>query len=399
MESCIGVAPFSRRLGQISLEAVMRIGYFLYDEGYSGVIESQALDVVRFFNNEIECDSVLIAALPFRSHSKVRRRFEESLGKGIITTIAIPQRLQVLLQWLEVIRLTRKLKKAKVDLLVCRNAMACSLALKARKMLGKSIELKVCYDGRGALKAEAQEYNVYPDFLKPLLFESERNAVLNSDMRIAVSEELIAWWKSEYGYDAENHIVIPTTISTLHQNFDPAPHRENWRESFGFKSDDVVMAFAGGKADWQGMDFWLPHMHGWLRNMPELKLLLLTPGNSSIAELCSAFPNRIVNTFVAHHDVLKALSSADYGILWRHPSTTNVVASPTKLSEYVQAGLTIITNEGMNVSRLVAEKHLGVCLNPLYETSYPLKLSGVRPHKYSFLFSKDKFYPKLIQHF
>ena len=201
----------------------MKIGYFLYDEGYSGVIESQALDVVRFFNNETECDSTLIAALPFRSHRHVKQRFEESLGKRIITTIALPQRMQVVMQWLEVIRLTRKLKKAKVDLLVCRNALACSLALKAQKMLGKSTKLKVCYDGRGALKAEAQEYNVYPDFLKPLLFESERNAVLNSDMRIAVSEELVAWWKSEYGYDSDEHIVIPTTISTLHENFDPAP--------------------------------------------------------------------------------------------------------------------------------------------------------------------------------
>jgi hypothetical protein len=376
----------------------MRIGYFLYDEGYSGVIESQALDVVRFFKNENECDSVLIASLPFRSHRRVKRRYEESLGQGIITTIALPQKMQVILNWLEVIRLTRQLKKAKVDLLVCRNALACSLALKARKMLGKSFKVKVCYDGRGALKAEAQEYNVYPDFLKPLLFESERNAVLNSDMRIAVSEELVAWWESEYGYDAKNHIVIPTTISTLHENFDPAPHREEWRETFGFKTEDAVMAFAGGKADWQGMDFWLPHMHGWLRNMPELKLLLLTPGNSSIAELCSAFPNRIVNTFVAHHNVLKALSAADYGILWRNPSTTNIVASPTKMSEYVQAGLPIITNEGINVSRLIVEKHLGVCLHPIYQPSYPLKLSNAKAHKQPFIFSKDNFYHKLIQY-
>lgn len=377
----------------------MKIGYFLYDEGYSGVIESQALDVVRFFNNETECDSVLIAAVPFRSHRKVRRQFDESLGKWIITTIAIPQRLQVLLQWLEVIRLTRKLKKAKVDLLVCRNALACSLALKARKKLRKSVKLKVCYDGRGALKAEAQEYNVYPDFLKPHLFESERNAVLNSDLRIAVSEELVAWWKSEYGYDAENHIVIPTTISTLHQNFDPAPHRENWRETFGFKSDDVVMAFAGGKADWQGMDFWLPHMHGWLRNMPELKLLLLTPGNSSISELCSAFPNRIVNTFVAHHDVLKALSSADYGILWRQPSTTNVVASPTKLSEYVQAGLMVITNDGTSVSRIVAMNNLGICMPPSFDTDHAMQFSKPTGKVDGFGLTKSKYYPKLLKQY
>ena len=374
----------------------MKIGYFLYDEGYSGVIESQALDVVRFFNNETGCDSTLVAALPFRSHRQVKQRFEESLGQRIITTIALPQRMQVVLQWLEVIRLARKLKKAKVDLLVCINELACSLALRARKMLRKNIELKVCYDGRGALKAEAKEYNVYPEFLKSLLFEAERNAVLNSDLRIAVSEELVAWWKSEYGYDSDEHIVIPTTISTLNQHFDPALHREEWREKFGFKSNDLVMAFAGGKADWQGLDFWLPHMHAWLRNMPDLKLLLLTPDNPSTEELGREYPDRIVSTYVAHHDVLKALSAAEYGILWRNPSTTNVVASPTKLSEYVQAGLTVIANDGMAVSRLVLSKKLGICIHPEFQADYPNQLKEARKAECSFRLLKEDFFPQLL---
>ena len=165
----------------------MRIGYLLYDEGYSGVIESQALDVVRFFKTETDYDSILIAALPFRTHRQVKRRFEESLGTEIVTSIAVPQRMQTVLQRLEIIRLTRILKKENVDILICRNAMACSLALKARKMIGERIKTRIYFDGRGALKAEAQEYKVYPEFLKPLLFEAERNAVLNSDFRIAVT--------------------------------------------------------------------------------------------------------------------------------------------------------------------------------------------------------------------
>jgi len=375
----------------------MRIGYFLYDEGYSGVIESQALDVVRFFNNETECDSVLIAALPFRSHRKVRRQFQESLGKGVFSIIAVPQRLQNILQWLEVIRLARRLKKAKVDLVVCRNALACSFALRARKMLGTSIKLKVCYDGRGALKAEANEYNVYPGFLKPLLFASERHAVLNSDIRISVSQELVAWWKSEYGYDAEDHIVIPTTISTLHQNFNPDRHRKEWREKFSFNEDDIVMAFAGGKADWQGMGFWLPHMHEWLRKMPKLKLLLLTPENPSVVDISREFPSRVTNTFVAHFDVLKALSSADFGILWRTPNTTNLVASPTKLSEYVQAGLVVVTNQGTSAADLVESRKYGIRLNPIFYKDHPFKLSTAKDQVHSSVLKKRDYYPQLIK--
>ena len=156
------------------------------------------------------------------------------------------------------------------------------------------------------------------------------------------------------------------------------------------------MAFAGGKADWQGMDFWLPHMHAWLRNMPDLKLLLLTPDNPSTEELGREYPDRIVSTYVAHHDVLKALSAAEYGILWRNPSTTNVVASPTKLSEYVQAGLTVIANDGMAVSRLVLSKKLGICIHPEFQADYPNQLKEARKAGCSFRLFKEDFFPQLL---
>ena len=81
----------------------MKIGYFLYDEACSGVIESQALDVVRFFNNETEHNAVLMAALPFRSHRRVKQQFEESLRKPIVSAIALPQKLQVKLHKLEIL--------------------------------------------------------------------------------------------------------------------------------------------------------------------------------------------------------------------------------------------------------------------------------------------------------
>ena len=80
----------------------MKVGYFLYDETCSGIIESQALDVVRFFNKETEHNAVLMAALPIRSHRQVKQQFEESLGDRILSAIALPQKLQVKLHKLEV---------------------------------------------------------------------------------------------------------------------------------------------------------------------------------------------------------------------------------------------------------------------------------------------------------
>ena len=338
---------------------------------------------------------MLLAALPFRSHRKVKQQFEESLGEPIVFAIALPQKLQVKLHKLEVKRIQQLIERANVDLLICRNAPACFLAMQAKALLRQNAP-QICYDGRGALKAEAEEYGVYPKHLIPHLIQAEKSSVLESDHRIAVSEELVAWWKSEYGYASEKHSIIPTTISTKHQNFDPAIHRKEWREKFGFITEDIVMAFAGGKADWQGLDFWLPHMYDWLDNMPNLKLLLLTPENSSIKEIRNKFPNRVVNTFVPHRDVLKALSAGDYGILWRNTSTTNVVASPTKLSEYVQAGLTVVSNRGTSVSRIVSTNKLGVCVDPKFQNIHLTMFASVKAKVGTFDFSKKHFYPRLM---
>ena len=326
---------------------------------------------------------------------KVKQQFEESLGEPIASAIALPQKLQVKLHKLEVKRVEQLIKRSNVDLLICRNASSCFLALQARA-LSKQNAPRICYDGRGALKAEAEEYGVYPKHLIPHLIRAEKTSVLESDHRIAVSEELVAWWKSGYGYASEKHSIIPTTISTLHQHFDPAMHRKEWREKFGFTTEDTVIAFAGGKADWQGLDFWLPHLHEWLKNMPNLKLLLLTPENPSITEIRNKFPKRIVNTFVAHHDVLKALSSADYGILWRTPNNTNLVASPTKLSEYVQAGLVVVTNQGTAVARFVKKNILGVCVNPKFDFEQLTRLACARQGIHSVSLIKKNFYPELL---
>ena len=102
---------------------------------------------------------------------------------------------------------------------------------------------------------------------------------------------------------------------------------------------------------------------------------------------------------MAHHDVLKALSSSDYGILWRNPSTTNVVASPTKLSEYNQAGLVVITNDGTSVSRVVAMNHLGICIDPKFQSNYPTMVGSAKVGVGIFDFRKKHFYSQLTSFF
>ena len=199
----------------------MKIGYCLYDENYSGVIESQALDVVRYFNEHTSHQATLIAALPFRSRTEVLNRFRTSLNSSVFSMVALPQKVQPFLLRVEAWRLGKLMRQADLDLLICRNALSCFLALIARDLLSSERKLTICYDGRGALQAEACEFNIYPERLKALIIRAEKVSVLRADHRIAVTEELVHWWRDEYGYSNDGHSIVPTTISTRAEGFNP----------------------------------------------------------------------------------------------------------------------------------------------------------------------------------
>ena len=98
---------------------------------------------------------------------------------------------------------------------------------------------------------------------------------------------------------------------------------------------------------------WIQFLYAYDLLLPNLKLLLLTPPNPAIGQPAALYPERVISTFVAHQEVLKCLSAAVHGILWREPSTANKVAAPKKLSKYLQAGLNILSNEAAAVNRII----------------------------------------------
>ena len=76
---------------------------------------------------------------------------------------------------------------------------------------------KVVYDGRAAVKAEVEEYDVTGGnkLLGLDFIEAEKEAVLKSDFRIAVSNKLVEYWNAEFNYSSNNHVVIPCTLTSF----------------------------------------------------------------------------------------------------------------------------------------------------------------------------------------
>jgi glycosyltransferase involved in cell wall biosynthesis len=78
---------------------------------------------------------------------------------------------------------------------------------------------------------------------------------------------------------------------------------------------------------------------------------------------------------VAQGDVARYLSAADAGLLLRAPSRMNRFSQPTKLGEYLAAGLPVIVSRGTGrVDRLIEENAAGFVVD-VFEVSWPQLVS------------------------
>ena len=180
-----------------------RCAYLLYGDHASGIINSQAVDVAKYLDSIPEVSCKLIAFLPYPLALKTHKDLEKFYGKSLSKTRALPQRLWPLfLKW-ESLRLAWKVRQSKIETIICRGAFATLIALETRNKFCKT--LRVCYDGRGAMAAEHEEYGVYPSYLVSFMEMCEKRSVLESDIRIAVTDNLVSYWSKRYGYKFTHH--------------------------------------------------------------------------------------------------------------------------------------------------------------------------------------------------
>ena len=327
-----------------------KCAYFIYGEHASGIINSQAVDVVKFYNSSGLANCSLIAFLPYPFALKTHAQLEEFIGHSLNKTRALPQRFwPLLLKW-ESIRLAWKIKKGEINTIICRGAFSTIIALETKNRFYKS--LRVCYDGRGAVAAEHEEYGVYPHYLVPLMYESEKRSVLESDTRIAVTKNLVQYWRNRYGYRSTNHQIIPTTLdSSIILENQPefiSVNRIKNREKLNVRAEEVLLVYCGSSAGWQSFGLLFEYLNKCLSEQDNIKVLLLTQEHSLISELSLKFPGRVIRRFVKPNEVCNWLVTGDYGLLIREQSITNNCASPTKYAEYLRAGLKVITRYNLS---------------------------------------------------
>lgn len=230
------------------------------------------------------------------------------------------------------------------------------MALDVKK---RGLKLRIGYDGRGAIAAEWNEYDVVPsEKQKREIADHEKRAVLDSDFRIAVSEKLVDYWRNQYAYSDTRHSVIPCTVTSSFTTGLPSESElTSLRASFGFQQKDMVLVYSGSTAGWQSFGSLEKLLTDCLRSSADVKIIFLTGKDPVVEKVKSDFPGQVESRWLKHHEVSNMLQACDIGILYREQSITNQVASPTKFAEYLSAGLPVVISEGLGDYSQFVETH------------------------------------------
>jgi len=246
------------------------IAYLTYAEPPSGVYSSQVTDVIRYIREQTATDIRLIAFISMHDFRTNRAHILHELPGSVVLPMlpkATYWRFNILLLWLACIFLRPKA-------IIARNVIAANMALAVK---GKCAVSKVCFDGRGAIAAEWKEYDVkvVPAWKKEI-DHLEQYAVIERDFRIAVSEKLVDYWHSRYGYAQGKHVVIPCTLNSSFRAEVP-DNRQIFesRKSLGLGKEDTVLVYSGSVSGWQSFHVLADYIRPFLEKSKTNKILFL----------------------------------------------------------------------------------------------------------------------------
>jgi hypothetical protein len=327
--------------------------FLTYNDSPGGVYYSQVIAVCKYWEDTFKERVQLVAFISLRdfatNKAKILTLYPDSFVLPMFPGIN---------NWrLNVLRLKIFMLFRKKQTVIARGVFATLLALKCGKFN------KVCFDARGAYDAEWNEYlkNDSPT-LAAQMNGMEKEALLKSDFRIAVSAKLLDYWKEKFGYTDNKHVVIPCTLSVNANEISyDAQAIQTVRTNLKVADNDVLLVYSGSSAEWQSFNKLESYLIPAFTQNPNLKLLLLSKQDKE-SQLAVKFPERVIQTWVKFpEEVEELLSAADYGLLIRDASVTNKVSSPVKFAEYLEAGLPVIISQGIgDYSDFVKEKNCGI---------------------------------------
>ena len=253
------------------------------------------------------------------------------------------------------------------DLLHARSHVPLAMALPARLLTGAA----VIFDLRGLLADEYVDAGVWRQgsIVYRVMKQLERWGLAGADWLIVLTERmkrevLDRGWRS-----AERMTVIPCCIDG--ERFRAAPERPELSGS----PPEFELIYAGSVTGLYLLEEMAEFCAVLRQSLPQVTLRLLTaaPPAEVRARLSrtSLDPALVEIGQAAPAAVPGCLARAAVGLSFRKPTFSQLAASPTKIPEYLQAGLPVVTNAGIgDTDELIEDQRVGVVIRDLTPRGY-----------------------------
>ncbi len=319
-----------------------KVTYLTFGNQDAGVFSSYVTDVCAYMGDKFDPDIRVISFISVRGYFKVRKK-----RKALYANTAILPMFPKLKYWKwNLITLWFLWPFIGSKKVIALSPIAANLGLKMRQ---RGWVNTLIYDAEGATSAEWREYDVVQDsYMTHQIHTLEEMAVNKSDHRKTVSSKMRNYWKREFGYTANDEIIVPCTLNSVFiKDMERAEGLKQLRLDWGYTEEDVIFVYAGSTAQWQSFDLVDETFTKLLALNPTYKVLFLAKVNLEDLQCYTGNEGRLKKGWLDFEKVPQVLSMCDYGILLRRPSVTNEVAAPTKFAEYVSCGLKVLISPGI----------------------------------------------------
>ncbi|MGI8733562.1 MAG: glycosyltransferase [Pyrinomonadaceae bacterium] len=258
-----------------------------------------------------------------------------------------------------------------IDVLHARAHVPMAMALWARRFA----RVKVIFDIRGLMAEEYADAGIWTEGSLPfrLVKSLERAGIRRADQIVVLTERLRDWLIARKLKSAEQIEVIPCCVDFA--RFDASRAERADATTQHFAADRFEVVYAGSL-----MGLYLVEEMGRFfkaikaqRPGAFLRILSVSPPAEGVAALKRAGleENDFEITAVTAADVPEHLRRARLGISFRKPAFAQIAASPTKIPEYLAAGLPVVCNAGIgDMDELVERQQVGVVLHSFDDAAY-----------------------------
>lgn len=262
--------------------------------------------------------------------------------------------------------------KIKPDIVHCNDTLVLPIGLFV-KFFTRS---KLVYD---AHELESDR-NGLTRFLGKATFLVENLSWKYIDTLIVVSPSIEAWYKDKLG-DKRTAVVLNSPV----YNVDFEPNKEYLRNKFCVPENKKIFLYVGILGPGRGIDIVLDVFKE--RNNSHLVFLGYGEYSEKLKELEEKYDNIHVHDAVEHNKVVEISSSADVGLcLIQNVSLSDYYCLPNKLFEYAFSGVPVLASDFPDISKVVAEYRLGMCVELSVES---IRAGVERLEKVDFCFIKN----------